>query len=174
MGPEAALLALCGAAVSFTGKHLLGYKGHTLRNCALLGMTAGLAAFFGVALGGEYVHPKELVLRFSRCQACSCMRSGVRLRSQIEPWLHPYEPGQLPATILNACTLCTGSLFALEVLHRTGMQFFEVATFAVFCGVTCLVVFRGLSQASFGAVWVWTENLQSVDWHHVVLGEALP
>ena len=53
MGPEAALLALCGAAVSFTSKHLLGYKGHNLRNCALLGMTAGLAAFFGVALGGE-------------------------------------------------------------------------------------------------------------------------
>ena len=52
LGPEAALLALCGAAVSFTGKHILGFKGHNLRNCALLGMTAGLAAFFGVALGG--------------------------------------------------------------------------------------------------------------------------
>ena len=61
MGPEAALLALCGAAVSFTSKHLLGYKGHNLRNCALLGMTAGLAAFFGVALGGEFWEPSTLL-----------------------------------------------------------------------------------------------------------------
>ena len=27
-----------------------------------------------------------------------------------------------------------GSLFALEVLHRSGMQFFEVSTFAVLAG----------------------------------------
>lgn len=50
-------------------------------------------------------------------------------------------------------------------------QFFEVATFAVFCGVSCLVVFRGLSQESFGAVWDFKSDLQSVDWHHVVIGE---
>ena len=30
-----------------------------------------------------------------------------------------------------------------------------------------------MSQASFRPVWVWTENLRYVDWHHVVLGEAL-
>ena len=64
-----------------------------------------------------------------------------------------------------------GSLFALEVLHRTGMQFFEVATFAVFCGVACLVVFRGLAGEAFGAVWVFKEGMQSVEWHHVVFGE---
>lgn len=34
-------------------RNVLQYKGQRLRNCALLGMTAGLAAFFGVALGGE-------------------------------------------------------------------------------------------------------------------------
>ena len=30
----------------------MGFTGHRLRNMTLLGMTAGLAAFFGVALGG--------------------------------------------------------------------------------------------------------------------------
>ena len=53
LGPEAALLSLCGAAVSFVAKAGLGYRHRQLRNCAIMGMTAGLAAFFGVALGGD-------------------------------------------------------------------------------------------------------------------------
>ena len=56
------------------------------------------------------------------------------------------------------------------MLHRTGMQFFEVATFAVFCGVACLVVFRGLSGEAFGAVWAFNTNFTQVEWHHVVFG----
>lgn len=52
LGPEAALLALCGATTSWVAKNVLGFRGHRLRNMTLLGMTAGLAAFFGVALGG--------------------------------------------------------------------------------------------------------------------------
>ncbi len=37
--------------------------------------------------------------------------------------------------------LDTGSLFALEVLHRMGMQFYEISTFAVLAG-TYLLIFR--------------------------------
>ena len=59
------------------------------------------------------------------------------------------------------------------MLHRTGMQFFEVATFAVFCGVACLVVFRGLSGETFGAVWVFIDDLVQVEWHHIVFGAPL-
>lgn len=54
LGPEAALLALCGAAVSWVARAGLGYTGRNLRCCAIMGMTAGLAAFFGVALGGAF------------------------------------------------------------------------------------------------------------------------
>lgn len=66
-----------------------------------------------------------------------------------------------------------GSLFALEVLHRTGMQFFEVSTYAVACGVVCLAVFRGLSGKTFGAVWDFQASLLAVDWRHIVYGETL-
>lgn len=52
LGPEAALLALCGSTTSYLARKVFGAKGQHLRNCALMGMTAGLAAFFGVALGG--------------------------------------------------------------------------------------------------------------------------
>ena len=53
LGPEAALLALCGAAVSGVASGVFGLRGKRLRDAALMGMTAGLAAFFGVALGGS-------------------------------------------------------------------------------------------------------------------------
>ena len=52
LGPEAALLALCGSTTSWLARNVFGARGQMLRNCALMGMTAGLAAFFGVALGG--------------------------------------------------------------------------------------------------------------------------
>lgn len=52
LGPEAALLALCGSTTSWLAQRVFGARGQMLRNCALMGMTAGLAAFFGVALGG--------------------------------------------------------------------------------------------------------------------------
>ncbi|KAK9806589.1 hypothetical protein WJX73_005358 [Symbiochloris irregularis] len=117
LGPEAALLALCGATTSWVARKVFGFTGHRLRNMTLLGMTAGLAAFFGVALGG--------------------------------------------------------SLFALEVLHRTGMQFFEVTTYAVCCGVVCLAVFRGLAQKPFGDVWIFKQSLLIVDWRHIVYGALM-
>ncbi|KAK9829338.1 hypothetical protein WJX72_005245 [[Myrmecia] bisecta] len=115
LGPEAALLALCGSSVSFVAKHVFGFQGQKLRNCALMGMTAGLAAFFGVALGG--------------------------------------------------------SLFALEVLHRTGLQFYEVATYAVATGTICLVVFRALSGLPFGSIWDFqTADPSVLDYRHVLVG----
>lgn len=55
LGPEAPLLALCAAATSWLARRVLGYRGAQLRNFALIGMSAGLAAFFGVALGGEHL-----------------------------------------------------------------------------------------------------------------------
>lgn len=39
LGPEAPLLALCGASCSWFGRQVLHYKGQKLRNCALLGAT---------------------------------------------------------------------------------------------------------------------------------------
>ena len=40
LGPEAPLLALCGASCSWFGRRVLHYKGQKLRNCALLGKAA--------------------------------------------------------------------------------------------------------------------------------------
>ncbi|CAL8470569.1 g10111 [Coccomyxa elongata] len=117
LGPEAALLALCGSTTSWLARKVFGARGQHLRNCALMGMTAGLAAFFGVALGG--------------------------------------------------------SLFSLEVLHRTGLQFYEVATYAVATGVICLAVFRGLKRESFGAVWDFKVPFVEVDSRHIILGALM-
>ena len=57
------------------------YKGQRLRNCALLGMTAGLAAFFGVALGGELLllacRSKSLLRLHSAWHLLACMAGSM-------------------------------------------------------------------------------------------------
>jgi H+/Cl- antiporter ClcA len=76
LGPEAALLSLCGSTTSWLAANVFGCKGQRLRNCALMGMTAGLAAFFGVALGGA-------CLLASCCMQASLLHSAWEARSQL-------------------------------------------------------------------------------------------
>ena len=47
---------------------------------------------------------------------------------------HLLTPAQSIRSSRLMCMLHAGSLFALEVLHRTGVQFYEMATFAVLAG----------------------------------------
>lgn len=56
------------------------------------------------------------------------------------------------------------------MLHRSGLQFFEVASYAVATGLVGLVVFRALLQRPFGAVWDFPVGFPEVDWRHVILG----
>ena len=72
LGPEAALLSLCGSTTSWLAANVFGCKGQRLRNCALMGMTAGLAAFFGVALGGAASSGPAALLHTS--PSCTCTR----------------------------------------------------------------------------------------------------
>ena len=51
------------------------------------------------------------------------------------------------------------------------MQFYEVATYAVSCGVICLAVFRALKREAFGAVWDFENPFVEVDSRHIVVGE---
>ncbi len=51
-----------------------------------------------------------------------------------------------------------------------GLQFYEVATYAVATGVICLAVFRGLKRASFGAVWSFDIPFSQLDSRHIILG----
>ena len=63
-----------------------------------------------------------------------------------------------------------GSFFALEVLHRQGLQFFEIAVYGVTSGTICLVVYRGLSWVAFGQVWQFPVEFPVVDFRHVLAG----
>lgn len=56
------------------------------------------------------------------------------------------------------------------MLHRSGLQFFEVASYAIATGLVALVVFRGLLQRPFGAVWDFPDAFPEVDYRHVILG----
>mmetsp|Transcript_57729 Transcript_57729/g.69440 ORF Transcript_57729/g.69440 Transcript_57729/m.69440 type:complete len:269 (+) Transcript_57729:154-960(+) len=47
-----------------------------------------------------------------------------------------------------------GSLFALEVNSRFGIEYFEHTVEAIFSGEVCLVVFRALSGLPIGSIWI--------------------
>jgi H+/Cl- antiporter ClcA len=98
LGPEAPLVAICGALGGFISRRIFLQKHiNVVRKHTLMGMGGALAAFFGVPLGG--------------------------------------------------------SLFALEVCSRFGVEYFEHLIEAIFCGEICLVVFRSLSGLPIAPIW---------------------
>lgn len=70
------------------------------------------------------------------------------------------------------CSLEKGALFALEVLHTMGLQFFDVSVYAVGAGGICLAVYRGLQGQQFGDIWDFTPALQSTA-TEVILGAVV-
>ena len=52
-----------------------------------------------------------------------------------------------------------GSLFALEVCSRFGIEYFEHLVESIFCGEICLMVFRGLSGLPIKPIWNLTSEM---------------
>lgn len=67
-----------------------------------------------------------------------------------------------------------GSLFALEVCSRFGVEYFEHLIESIFCGEICLMVFRSLSGLPIKPIWDLTSMLDpkiiECDPVHVLLG----
>lgn len=64
-----------------------------------------------------------------------------------------------------------GAIFAFEVLHTRGLQFYESLSYAVLSSLLCLAVYRGLwALKAFGAVWTFDEVLQVADTRHIAVG----
>jgi len=118
LGPEAPLVAICGAIGGFISRRIFRQKYvNVIRKHTLMGMAGALAAFFGVPLGG--------------------------------------------------------SLFALEVCSRFGVEYFEHLIESIFCGEICLVVFRSLCGLSIKPIWdMSSENgrLYAIDPWLVIVG----
>lgn len=53
LGPEAPLVAIAAATCGWLSLHLFKHDMVMVRKCTIIGMAAGLSAFFGVQLGGE-------------------------------------------------------------------------------------------------------------------------
>jgi len=52
-----------------------------------------------------------------------------------------------------------GSLFALEVCSRFGVEYFEHLVESIFCGEICLMVFRSLSGLPIKPIWNFTSSM---------------
>ena len=70
----------------------------------------------------------------------------------------------------RTCATAASARAAPQVLHRAGLQFFEVASYAVTTGLVALVVFRSLLQRPFGTVWDFPAEFPEVDSRHVLVG----
>lgn len=118
LGPEAPLVAICGAIGGFISRRIFRQKFvNVVRKHTLMGMAGALAAFFGVPLGG--------------------------------------------------------SLFALEVCSRFGVEYFEHLVESIFCGEITLVVFRSLSGLPIKPIWDFSQQngkLQETDAWLVLVG----
>lgn len=67
-----------------------------------------------------------------------------------------------------------GSLFALEVNSRFGVEYYEHAMEAIFAGEVCLVVFRGLAGLPIGSIWSLAETrLDSATVSDIMYGAAM-
>ncbi|CAD7703550.1 unnamed protein product, partial [Ostreobium quekettii] len=89
---------------------------------------------------------------------------------------------------LRACTLMgaasgisalfgvglAGTMFAFEVLHRNGPQFFEPLPYALASSMVCLAAMRALSGLDpMGPVWAFRDPLLFVDSRHLAIGAIL-
>ena len=145
LGPEAALLALCGAAVSGVASGVFCFRGKRLRECALMGMTAGLAAFFGVALGGslfalEVLHPT--LPRPIPPLTYPALHYPPTLEAPVNSWTTHYLCLQLSRHVLlrgracahgtDPCTpCCPRSVLSSAWRGRWCLRFVEAASCAV-------------------------------------------
>ena len=68
-----------------------------------------------------------------------------------------------------------GSLFALEVCSRFGIEYFEHLIEAIFAGEICVVVFRSLAGLPLEQIWagVDTPKLREADPYMIVLGAVI-
>lgn len=56
-----------------------------------------------------------------------------------------------------------GSLFAMEVNSRWGVEYFEHTVEAIFCGEVCLAVFRALARLPIRHIWDITDSVK-LEW----------
>ena len=67
-----------------------------------------------------------------------------------------------------------GSIFALEITSRFGIEYFEHAVEAVFSGTICMAVFRTLAGMPIGAIWSITSvHMSSAEPVHILYGGLL-
>lgn len=60
LGPEAPLVAVSSSVCGWLSMHYFKHDTVMVRKCTIIGMSAGLSAFFGVQLGGELQHTNTL------------------------------------------------------------------------------------------------------------------
>lgn len=101
LGPEAPLVAISSSTCGWLSMHYFMHDPVMVRKCTIIGMSAGLSAFFGVQLGGELENIALGILLFQilcpvfRCilaKTCVLLRFHYDIRLQLFSfvtwWVH--------------------------------------------------------------------------------------
>ena len=150
VGPEAALVAVCATLAGYISRNLFGTDPKTQRNLVRKHTLMG-------------VSPLLLFLSIHFCKLETLMLYLFSLCLQMSGALAAFFGSPLG-----------GSLFALEVCSRFGVEYFEHALEAIFCGEMTLAVFRTLSQSPPRAIWELTsDKLTMADPVYIVYGATI-
>lgn len=74
LGPEAPLVAVSASVSGWISMHIFKHEMPMVRKCTIIGMSAGLSAFFGVQLGGE------CIARYSRVSEIPFLSLNIQIR----------------------------------------------------------------------------------------------
>lgn len=146
---------------------------HCVHEKAYIGVSHAIpmisASFFSILAGGSLGPEAPLVAIcagiagfLSRNTFGTCQRNIVRKHTLM---------GMSGALAAFFGSPLGGSLFALEVTSRLGVEYYEHAIESIFCGELTLAVFRSLTGLPIGSIWTITENkLPTAQPYEVVLG----
>lgn len=158
-GPEAPLVAICGALGGFVSRRIFGERHrNVVRKHTLMGMAGALSAFFGAPLGGS-LFALEINSRFG-VEYFEHMSESVRFR------------------FLNVCVFLKNCPYRFHTVdtHRLCFRapctlFLEFAQ--IFCGELTLVVFRAASRLSIAPIWGIGDLLPESPPYDVMVGLSL-
>jgi H+/Cl- antiporter ClcA len=135
-----------------------------------------VCSFFSITLGAASLGPEAPLVAICGATAGWISRSifGERYSHVVRKHTLMGMAGALSAFF--GCPL-GGSIFALEINSRFGVEYFEHLTESIFCGELTLIVYRALTGTPAQALWNFTsettERLQVADTKHIVIGGLL-
>ena len=124
-------------------------------------------------IGGGSLGPEAPLVAVCACLGGFISRKGFRMKRRNIVRKHTLMGMAGALAAFFGCAL-GGSLFALEINSRLGVEYFEHAMEAILCGTVTLTVFRALAGLPIGPIWqITVDKIPSAEPLEVIYGAAI-